>query len=255
MQFPGEYDANGVSPSGKARGFDPRIPRFESWHPSSLTAMVIKMSIVSTLTSSIRETKGTIACRKIRKGETQQTPGILYGDGQDSIMLNLPSKELDLLHAKHKLTGHLFELTVNKKKQIALVKAIQTHFIQGNVIHVDLQRVDKNHKITTKVPLVYANADESPASKKKGQITYAITELEITCLPNDLPDHITVDLAGLEIDQIIHRADLKLPKGVDFAVLTDEQHNPAVVTAHMPKGSAENSTEDAATSQDEANAE
>ena len=195
------------------------------------------MSTVTALSSSLRESHGTIASKKIRNNE--QVPAIVYGDNQDNMLLNLPQKEINFLNKKHKLVGHLFEINVNKKKQVVLVKSIQTHFLQGNVIHVDLQRIDKNHKITTQIPVVFSNVDQSPATKKKGQITYAITELQITCLPKDLPDHITVDLSGLEIDQIIHRGDLKLPKGVSFAELTDESHNPAVVTAHMPKGTTE----------------
>tara|TARA_B100001989_G_scaffold244311_1_gene212934 strand:+ start:1535 stop:2176 length:642 start_codon:yes stop_codon:yes gene_type:complete len=195
------------------------------------------MSTVTPLSSSIRETYGTIACKQIRK--TEMIPAVVYGDKQENLLINLPQKEVNLLHTRHKLLGHLFEVTINKKKQVVLTKSIQTHFLKGNIIHVDFQRIDKNHKITTQIPVVFTNVDQSPATKQKGQITYAITELQISCLPKDLPDHITVDLSELAIDQIIHRGDLKLPKGVEFAELTDDQHNPAVVTAHMPKGTSE----------------
>lgn len=195
------------------------------------------MSTVTSLSSSIRETSGTIACKQTRK--TALIPAVVYGDKQDNLLLNLPQKEVDLLHSRHKLLGHLFEVTVNKKKQVVLTKSVQTHYLRGNITHVDFQRIDKNHKITTQIPVVFTNVEQSPAIKLKGQITYAITELQITCLPKDLPDHITVDLSTLAIDQIIHRGDLKLPKGVEFAELTDDQHNPAVVTAHMPKGISE----------------
>ena len=139
------------------------------------------MSTVTALSSSLRESHGTIASKKIRNNE--QVPAVVYGDNQDNMLLNLPLKELNFLNNKHKLVGHLFEINVNKKKQVVLVKSIQTHFLQGNVIHVDLQRIDKNHKITTQIPVVFSNVDQSPATKKKGQITYAITELQITCLP------------------------------------------------------------------------
>ena len=100
---------------------------------------------------------------------------------------------------------------------------------------MDFQRIDKEHKITVSVPIMFTNADQSPAVKQKGQITYAITEVEVTCLPQSLPEHIELDLSQLEMDQIIHRSELNIPKGITLTDVTDEQHNPAVVTAHLPK--------------------
>lgn len=190
---------------------------------------------LSNLTCSVREKTGTIACKKLRAKTSNLAPAILYGENQPNVMLSISQKSLDLLHAKRKLAGHIFDLLIDNKKHPAVVKAVQTHHLSGTITHVDFQRVDSGHKITVSVPIMFENADQSPAIKKKGQITYEITEVEVTCLPKNLPEHIKLDLSQLEIDQIIHRSELNMPKGVTLTEVTDEQHNPAVVTAHLPK--------------------
>ena len=182
-----------------------------------------------------REHTGTIACRKLRKQDTEQIPAILYGEGKPSEILSMPGHEVQNLHNKKKFSGHLFQLHIGKKKQAALVKAIQRHHLSGKIIHIDLQRIDKSHKITTNVPILFLHADECPAVKEKGQITYTTTEVSITCLPADLPEHIELDLKQLELDQIIHLSELDLPTGVTLIEEITESHNPTLVTAHMPK--------------------
>ena len=191
----------------------------------------------NTLTSLVctsKEQAGTIQCKKIRS-EMLEIPAILYGENKPNQMLSLPEKEINLLHNRKKLAGHLFELMIYKKKQAALVKAIQTHHLKGNVLHIDFQRVAKGHKITTNVPILFINAEDSPAVKEKGQIIYTTTEVSVTCLPGDLPEHIELDLAEIAMDQIIHLAELTLPKGVELTEAVSESHNPTLVTAHMPK--------------------
>ena len=232
----GQYAANGVSPSGKARGFDPRIPRFESWHPSNLNTYGESMSNqMPPLVCEPREHTGTIACRKLRKQDTEVIPAILYGEGKPSQSLSMPGHEVQNLHNKKKLAGHLFQLHIGKKKQAALVKAIQRHHLSGRVIHIDLQRIDKGHNITTNVPILFLHAEDCPAVKDKGQITYTTTEISVTCLPADLPEHVALDLSTLEIDQIIHLSELSMPNGVTLTEEITEEHNPTLVTAHMPK--------------------
>ena len=95
--------------------------------------------------------------------------------------------------------------------------------------------LDKSHKITTQIPILFVNADDCPAVKEKGQITYTTTEISVTCLPADLPEHVTLDLSTLALDQIIHLSELTIPKGVELSEAVTENHNPTLVTAHMPK--------------------
>ncbi|MEC8882008.1 MAG: 50S ribosomal protein L25/general stress protein Ctc [Pseudomonadota bacterium] len=190
---------------------------------------------INTLTCSSKKQSGTIASKKIRSQEQNEIPAIIYGEQYPNEMVKLPEKEINLLHERKKLNGHLFNLLIDGKKQAVLVKQIQTHFLKKTVTHIDFQRVSKKHKITTSVPILFTNADESPAIKSKGQITYTTTEVSIHCLPTNLPEHIELDLSTLELDQIIHLSELKLPTGVEMTETITEEHNPTLVTAHLPK--------------------
>ena len=149
---------------------------------------------LSNLTCEVREKTGTIACKKLRAKTSSLTPAILYGENQPNVMLSISQKTLDLLHAKRQLSGHIFDLNFNNKKQSAIVKSIQTHHLNGSITHVDFQRIDKAHKVTVSIPIMFINVDQSPAIKQKGQITYERTDIEVTCLPKNLPEHIELDL-------------------------------------------------------------
>ena len=186
---------------------------------------------LTALNCETRTTTGTISCKKLRNSNNV-TPAVLYGEKQPNINLSLPQKTINLLHDKHLLAGHLLQLNFDKTKQLALVKNIQTHYLKGHVIHVDLQRVVSDHNITTSVPLEFSGLDASPATKANAQVTTSITAIEITCLPKDLPESIKVDLSKLEAEHVVHLSDIKLPKGVALTQVNDEEHNPAVVTSH-----------------------
>ena len=190
---------------------------------------------LSTLTCTIKDQSGTIASKRIRGGKVDEIPAIIYGEKKPNLMISLPQKEINLLNERKKLNGHLFELSVEGNKQAVLVKQIQTHFLKKNVTHIDFQRVSKKHKISTSVPILFTNADNSPAIKQKGQITYTTTEIKIHCLPTKLPENIELDLTDLELDQIIHLSELKLPKDVELVEVITENHNPTILTAHLPK--------------------
>lgn len=189
-----------------------------------------------TLVCTVRNQSGRVANKQIRSQEEARVPAILYGEKQPNILLSTAQHNVDLLNQRHQLSGHLFELQIGSKKEIALVKSIQKHHLKNNITHIDFQRVSKTHKLHTNIPVLFKNVEDSPAAKKNGQVTYALTEVSIECLPKDLPEHITLDLSKLEIDQIIHVADLTLPKGVILIAPTDIAHNPTVVTAHLSKG-------------------
>lgn len=190
---------------------------------------------LQSLKGSIRENAGKIACKKIRNPKTNEIPAVVYGEGKPNVLISVPEKEVNLLNSRKRLNGHLFELLIDGKKTPVLVKDIQTHFLKKTVNHIDFQRISKTHKITTTVPILFLHADESPAIKQKGQITYATTELKIHCLPANLPEHIELNLSNLELDQIIHLSELKMPKGVELAEVLDDEHNPTLLTAHLPK--------------------
>jgi large subunit ribosomal protein L25 len=122
--------------------------------------------------------------------------------------------------------------------QRVLLRDVQMHPFRNEVLHVDFQRVDENRKIHIKVPLHFTHAEDSPAHKTTDAIiSHVMTELDVSCLPKDLPAFIEVDLSALAVGQSIHVSDLKLPQGV--TAVTRGTTNPAVATAIIPRVVAE----------------
>ncbi|MEC5215921.1 large subunit ribosomal protein L25 [Actimicrobium sp. GrIS 1.19] len=191
-----------------------------------------------------RTALGTGASRRQRIAG--QTPGIVYGG--TTAPLNISLDHNALYHALKKETFHssILDLEIDGKAEKVLLRDFQVHAFKQLVLHVDFQRVDATHKIHVKVPLHFINADVSPAVKlSAGIISHVLSELDITCLPADLPEFLTVDLAALEIGGSIHLADIALPKGVT-AVIHGGEDNPTIAAASIPAGKVEEAADAAA---------
>jgi large subunit ribosomal protein L25 len=184
-----------------------------------------------------RSVQGTGASRRLRN--SGKTPGIIYGGTE------LPQAvELDhnaLFHALKKEAFHssVLEIEVAGKVQQALLRDYQMHPFKPLVLHIDFQRIDAKQKVHIKVPLHFKGDELSPAVKVGGGVVnHIFNELEIICLPSDLPEFIEVDLSTIELGHAIHVKDITLPKGVSLS-LHVEQENPAVAVAREPKVKAE----------------
>ena len=119
-----------------------------------------------------------------------------------------------------------------------IIKVLQRHPYKPTLTHADFLRVDKDHEIHVNVPLHFMNEESAPAIKLQGGVAnHQITEVEVICLPQNLPEFIEVDMATVEMDQVVHLSDLKLPKGVKVAALLQgEDHDLPVVAIHKPRG-------------------
>jgi len=180
-----------------------------------------------------RSLQGTGASRRLRRAG--KTPGIIYGGEQAPQMIELDHNALFHALEKEQFHSSVLEMDVAGKTSQVLLRDYQMHPYKPLVLHVDFQRVEAGHKISVKVPLHFVGEDESPAVKiSHGLVNHVMTELEVSCLPADLPEFITVDLSALTLHQSVHVSDLKLPKGV--TVLTHGMDNPAVVTVSPPPG-------------------
>lgn len=181
-----------------------------------------------------RTEQGTGASRRLRIAG--QTPAIVYGGTTAPVTIALDHNAL--YHALKKETFHssILDLEIEGKVEQVLLRDFQVHAYKQLVLHVDFQRVDASQKIHVKVPLHFINADISPAVKlSSGIISHVLSELDISCLPKDLPEFVEVDLAKLSVGHSIHLADLKLPNGV----ATVSQENLTVATASVPAGKVE----------------
>ena len=130
-------------------------------------------------------------------------------------------------------------MEIDGKAEKVLLRDFQMHAFKQLVLHADFQRVDAKQKIHVKVPLHFINAEISPAVKlSAGIISHVMTDLDVTCLPKDLPEFVEIDLANLEVGNSIHLSDIALPKGVT-AVAHGGQDNPTIATASIPAGKVE----------------
>src|SRR5690606_3813242 len=153
---------------------------------------------------------------------------------------NLELDHNETYHAVRKEEYHssILDLIVDGKPAgSVLLRAVQWHPYKQQVLHVDFQRVSKSERITTKVPLHFLNGDQSPAVKLSAAvITHPTTEIEISCLPADLPQGIEVDLSAMEAGAVLHVSDVKLPEGVALAAHGDV--NPVIANAQVKGGGA-----------------
>lgn len=178
-----------------------------------------------------RSVQGTGASRRLRN--SGKTPGIIYGGA------GLPqSIELDhnaLFHALKKEVFHssILDLEVSGQVQKVLLRDFQMHPYKQLVLHVDFQRVDLNKKLHVKVPLHFVGVEVSPGVKLGATVSHVFNDLEIQCLPSDLPEFIEIDLSQAEVGFILHAKEVSLPKGVSL-VPHLEQENPVVVTVKLP---------------------
>ncbi|QWE30607.1 50S ribosomal protein L25/general stress protein Ctc [Polynucleobacter sp. Adler-ghost] len=179
-----------------------------------------------------RSVQGTGASRRLRN--SGKTPGIIYGGKDAATVIELDHNAL--FHALRKEAFHssILDLEIGGKAQKVLLRDYQMHPFKPLVLHIDFQRVSATEKVHMRVPLHFINADTSAAVKLQGAvISHISTELEISCLPADLPEFIEVDLSKIEVGHGIHAKDIALPKGVTL-VLHIEQENPVLANARIP---------------------
>ena len=181
-----------------------------------------------------RKEQGSGASRRLRNAG--QTPGIIYGGTEAPVAVALDHNALYHALKKEAFHSSILDLEIDGKIEQVLLRDFQMHAFKQLVLHADFQRVDAKQKIHVKVPLHFTNAEVSPAVKlASGIITHVVTELDIACLPGDLPEFVEVDLSTLEVGNSVHLSDIKLPQGVTAVT----QENPTIVTASIPAGKVE----------------
>ncbi|WP_263262731.1 50S ribosomal protein L25/general stress protein Ctc [Pseudomonas sp. RIT-PI-S] len=194
------------------------------------------------LNAEARSDLGKGASRRLRR-LAAQVPAVVYGGEQAPESITLLAKEVAKLLENEAAYAHVIELTVGGTKQNVVIKALQRHPAKGHVMHADFQRVVAGQKLTAKVPVHFMN--QEAAAKKGGEISHVVSELEITCLPKDLPEFIEVDLASADVGTIIHLSDIKAPAGVEFVALA-HGNDLAVANVHAPRVPVEDAGEGSA---------
>ena len=179
-----------------------------------------------------RSVQGTGASRRLRR--ESKVPGILYGAGKDALPIELDHKDLWFKLKLEAFHASILDMNLAGDKSQVLLRAYQMHPFRPMILHADFQRVDANKKIHMKVPLHFINAEISPGVKGAGGIAqHVLNELEISCLPKDLPEFIEVDLKDLQAGHSLHLSGLKLPNGVE--ALVNKGDDPTVATIIIPR--------------------
>jgi large subunit ribosomal protein L25 len=174
-----------------------------------------------------RAITGTGPARALRR--RNMVPAIIYGAGKTEVLFAVPEKEMTMQYHKQGFLSHVFDIEVGKKTYRALPKSIQLHPVTDTIEHIDFIHINENEKIKINVTLHFINEDKCPGIKQGGILNVARHDIEIYCLPSNIPEAIAIDIAEVELGKSIHVSDLKLPKGVE--VKLDDSTTIATVAA------------------------
>ena len=179
-----------------------------------------------------RSVQGTGASRRLRR--ESKVPGVVYGAGKDAIAIEVDHKDLWFKLKNEAFHASILDMELGTEKAQVLLRDYQMHPFRPLILHVDFQRVAADKKIHMRVPLHFVNAEISPGVKVAGGLVeHVMKELEISCLPKDLPEFIQVDLANLQAGHSLHLSHVPLPSGVEAIVPKGE--DPTVATIVIPK--------------------
>jgi large subunit ribosomal protein L25 len=178
-----------------------------------------------------RAAQGTGASRRLRI--TGRTPGIVYGGTSEPLAIELDHNALWHAIKKEAFHASILDMELNGVESKVLLRNVQMHPFKQLILHIDFQRVDANTTLHMKVPLHFSGEENSPAFKIDAcLITHVVTDLEVACLPADLPEFIAVDLSDLKKGTSLHAKDLTLPNGVKAVIRGRE--NPVIVSVVTP---------------------
>jgi len=193
------------------------------------------MSIDFNLEAQPRTDMGKGASRRLRRQGL--TPAIVYGAGKDPESILLNHNEV-IQHIEHEaFFSHILDLSIDGKPQKVVLRDMQRHPAKRLVMHMDFLRVSDKEKIRMNVPLHFTGEEAAPGIKTSGGVaSHLLTEVEVTCLPKNLPEYIEVDMSGMELGDAVHLSDLKLPAGVELIELAHgEGHDGAVASIHATR--------------------
>ncbi len=196
-----------------------------------------------TIKATSRNVEGKGASRRLRRAA--QLPAIVYGGKSAPHPVQIEHEQIWLASQQEWFYASILDLEIDGKVEQVLLRDMQRHPFKQLIMHLDFQRVDANEALRTRVQLRFLNQEKSPAGKTSGVVVmHELTEVEISCLPKDLPEAITVDLSDLAVGGVVHLSGLKLPAGVEIPALKlGKEYDVAVVVA---KHAREEAAEEAA---------
>ena len=201
---------------------------------------------IFTLDATVRTDLGKGASRRLR--HAGKVPAIIYGAGKEPVSLTLEHNKVSQAQDFEAFYSHVLTINIDGKKEEALVKDMQRHPFKPKVTHIDFVRIVAGELLTTNAPIHFINEDKADSIKLEGgHAEHHMNEVEISCLPKDLPEYIEVDVSNLALDATLHLSDITFPKGVESVELgKGEEHDLAVVSIKLARGAAASDDDEAA---------
>ena len=196
------------------------------------------------LIAELREQgKGTSSSRRLRRSGF--VPGIIYGAGQETISLAIDHNQLLRKLNVDNFLSSIISIQINDKKEDVLIKDIQVHPSKQQVMHLDFLRIKSDEVIRVKVPVIFLNEESAIGVKLEGgTVTPLMNEIEVSCLPKNLPENLEIDIIDMKVDDMLYLEDIELPDGVEIPLLTQEEPNNELVVAIRVLRIAEEAVED-----------
>jgi len=187
------------------------------------------------LIAEIREDQGKGASRRLRR--SGKVPAIIYGAGRPPRQLAFDHNRVIQQLENESFYSSILNIKVGENSQAAIVKDIQRHPAKRIIMHMDFQRIVEGEKIKMNVPIHYLNAEESVGVKQEGgSVSQLVNDVEVSCLPKDLPEYFEVDIVELKLNEMLHLSDIKVPEGVEIPELAQgPEHDHAIVSIQLIK--------------------
>lgn len=196
------------------------------------------------LEAETRIGRGKSTARRLRK-ESDKVPGVVYGGGKDPVTVAVELRLLSKAMEQQAFFSQIIQLRIDGESEQAVLRDLQRHPANEKVLHLDFLRIRADRAIQINVPLRFLNEDDCIGVRQSGgNISHNLIEVEITCLPADLPEYLEVDVENLDMGQTVHLSDLELPEGVSIVALSyGEEHDTPVVSVQAPRGGLEDEEE------------
>ena len=191
------------------------------------------------INAELRTDLGKGASRRLR--HVEKLPAIVYGAGKDPVSLTMLQKDVRAHVNDEVFYSSILDLNIGGKKEKVIIRDMQHHPCRLDVMHIDFQRVDAKAKMHMHVQLHFTGAEASPGVKTHaGLVSHMVTEVEVECMPKDIPEFIEVDMSAMDVGDLLHLTDIKMPKGVELVALKQGgDHDTAICNIHAAKVVAE----------------
>jgi large subunit ribosomal protein L25 len=197
------------------------------------------MSTAFTLSAQVRTQHGTRHARRLRA--QGRVPAIIYGAQKVEQMISLDHNKVSLAMAKSGFFSQILHLVVDEAPPLQVIlKTHDKHCIKKQILHLDFQRIDAKEAMVISIPIKFIGEEDCAAIQDEdGVLNAAMTTLEIKCLPQNIPEHVEINVSSLAMDQTLHMSEVSLPDKVELTAKIDNEHNPLIASVHLPKVMAE----------------